>query len=146
MFGYLRGFDDLVDQVERMNREMEGLFGDWPARSGIRSVASGTFPAINVGGSAEQVDVYAFVPGIEPDSLDIQLQQNLLTIAGERKVEFPEESQRYRSERFNGAFRRVLTLPDDVDPDKVSASYKDGVLHVRVERAEVARPRRIEVH
>lgn len=146
MLGYLRGFDDIFDQVERMNREMEGLFGTRPAWSGIRSVAPGTFPAINVGSSAEQVDLFAFAPGLDPATIEVELQQNLLTIAGERKVEVPEDKQMYRNERFSGRFRRVLTLPEDVDPDQVQANYKDGVLHVSVKRSEVARPRRIEVH
>ncbi|MDZ7750282.1 MAG: Hsp20/alpha crystallin family protein [Gammaproteobacteria bacterium] len=146
MLGYLRGFDDIFDQVERMNRDMEGLFGNRPAWSGIRSVAPGTFPPINVGSSAEQVDLFAFAPGLDPATIEVEMQQNLLTIAGERKVELPEDKQLYRNERFSGRFRRVLTLPEDVDPDQVSASYKDGVLHITVKRSEVAKPRRIEIH
>jgi HSP20 family protein len=146
MLGYLTGFDtDLFGQLERVRRQMDQAFGDWSGTTGIRSMAAGTFPAINVGASEEQVDVYVFAAGMDPKSLDISLQQNLLTISGERKIESPESAQFYRQERFSGSFRRVITLPEDVDPDRVNASYRDGVLHVAVQRREAVRPRQIEV-
>jgi HSP20 family protein len=108
-------------------------------------VARGTYPPVNVGSTPEQVDVYLFAAGVDSKSLDITLQQNLLTVAGERKLITEEGADYYRKERFDGAFRRVVTLPEDVDPDKVDASYRDGVLHVRIQRREAVRPRQIEV-
>jgi HSP20 family protein len=146
MLGYLTGFDnDLFDQFERMRRQMDWLFGERGGPLGIRSVASGTYPAINVGASSEQVDVYVFAAGTDPKSLDVSLQQNLLSVSGERKIDIPKEAQLYRHERFDGSFRRVITLPDDVDPEKVSATHRDGVLHITVQRREVVKPRKIEV-
>lgn len=146
MLGYLTGFDnDAFGQLERMRRQMDRLFGDWSGPAGIRSMTAGTFPEINVGASEEQVDIYVFAAGMDPKSLDISLQQNLLTISGERKVETPENTQFYRQERFSGSFRRVITLPEDVDPDRVNASYRDGVLQITVHRREAVRPRQIEV-
>ena len=73
------------------------------------------------------------------------LQQNLLTVSGARTAEVPEGAQAYRRERFGGEFQRVITLPDDVDPDKVDAVYRDGVLHITVQRREEVQPRKIEV-
>jgi len=146
MFGYLTGFDtDVFDQFDRMRRQMDRMLGDVSRPAGIRSLAAGTFPAINVGVSEEQVDVYLFAAGIDPKSLNISMQQNLLTVEGERKIEYPEKVQLYRQERFSGRFRRVLTLPEDVDPDQVSAHYRDGVLQITVKRREAVRPRQIEV-
>ena len=146
MFGYLTGFDnDLFAQFERMGREMDAVFGDKGGARGIRSVTAGTYPAINIGASPKQVDVYVFAAGAYPKSLDISLQQNLLTVSGERKIELPESAQAYRRERFTGSFKRVITLPDDVDTDKVNATYKDGVLHITVQRKEELQPRKIEV-
>ena len=131
MFGYMAGFDsDLFDHFERMRREMDAMFGASGGPLGIRSVAAGTYPAINVGASPRQVDVYVFAAGADPKSLDVSLQQNLLTVSGERKNELPEGAQ---------------ALPDDVDPDKVNATYKDGVLHISVQRKEELQPRKIEV-
>lgn len=147
MLGYLTGFDnDVFDQFERMRREMDQLFGDGNSPRGIRSAVAGSYPAINVGASPGQVDVYLFAAGMDPKSLDISLQQNLLTVAGERKIESPENVQFYRQERFSGGFHRVITLPEDVDPDKVNAGYRDGVLHITVQRREAVRPRQIEVN
>jgi len=147
MFGYLTGFDnDVFDQFERMRRQMDRMFGDrFTTPAGIRSLAAGTFPAVNVGASEEQVDIYLFAAGVDPKTLNISLQQNLLTIEGERKIEYPEKAQFYRQERFSGKFRRVLTLPEDVDPEQVNAHYRDGVLQITVKRREAVRPRQIEV-
>lgn len=142
MNGYLSPFDSLLDELRRWEREP--FPSPWLA--GIRSTRQGTFPPLNVGASEESVDVYVFAAGLDTDSLDLSLRQNLLTIAGQRRLEAEENASYYRQERFSGSFRRVLTLPEDVDPDDVKASYRDGVLHVRVGRREAARPRRIEVH
>lgn len=137
---------DVFDQLERMRRDMDQMFGDWTAGPiGIRSAGAGTYPQINVGSSPDRVDIYAFAAGMDPKSLDISMQQNLLTITGERKLDEPEKADYYRKERFSGSFRRAITLPEDVDPDKVNATYRDGVLHLVVQRREEVKPRKIEV-
>jgi HSP20 family protein len=146
MLGYLTGFDnDAFDQFDRMRRQMDRMFGDWSGPAGIRSLAAGSFPAVNIGVSEQQVDIYVFAAGMDPKTLNISLQQNLLTIEGERTIEYPEHVQFYRQERSSGSFRRVLTLPEDVDADKVEARYRDGVLQITVRRREAVRPRQIEV-
>ncbi len=68
-------------------------------------------------------------------------------ISGERKTEMPqgEEVSTYAQERFNGTFRRVISLPDDIDVNRIEADCQDGLLHVRVARSEASRPRRIEI-
>ena len=143
MFGSLTNYgDSLFDEFRRMQDE---LFGRSPWPAGIRSVSRGTYPPINVGATPEQVDVYLFAAGLDRQTLDISLQQNLLTVAGERKAPAEKDAGYYRKERFDGAFRRVITLPEDVDPEQVEASYRDGVLQIHVQRREAARPRQIEV-
>lgn len=148
MFGSLfSSFDSgLGDELRRLENEVDQLFGSsaWPA--GIRSVRRGTFPPINVGATPERVDVYLFAAGLDPRSLDLSIQQNLLTVSGSRKVEVKEDAEYYRRERFDGDFRRVISLPEDVDPDRVEAKYRDGVLQVTVRRREAARPRQITVN
>lgn len=135
--------NDLFNQFGRMQRDLDTLFGTLPI--GIRAMAAGSYPPINIGSTPKQVDVYVFAAGMDPQKLDVSLEQNLLTIAGERVSEPPESAQIYRSERFSGQFKRVLTLPEDIDPDKVNASYKDGVLHITIQRKEELQPRKIEV-
>jgi len=146
MFGSLTNFDgSLFDDLRRIQHEMEEMYGPraWPA--GIRSVARGTYPPINVGATSEGVDVFLFAAGLDPKALDISIQQNLLTVAGERVDEIPDNVEHYRRERFSGTFRRVISLPEDVDPDKVNAQYVDGVLRISISRREASRPRQIEV-
>ena len=146
MFPNLGSFEDsLVDEFRRMQMDMDQLFGTSPWPSGIRAVARGTWPSINVGSTPDQVDIYLFAAGLDPSSLDISIQHNLLTVSGERKRSSGEGVSYYRTERFDGSFRRVVTLPDDVDPDKTEARYRDGVLHIIVQRRESAKPRQIEV-
>ena len=146
MFAYRTNFSgSLLDQFRRMEGELDELFGrdSWPA--GIRSVAQGTYPPVNLGTTPEQVDVYLFAAGLDPKSLDISLQQNLLTISGERNGSAREDVNYYRKERFDDSFRRLITLPDDVDPEQVEARYRDGILQISVKRREASRPRQIEV-
>jgi HSP20 family protein len=147
MFGNLTGFGaGLLDDFQRLEQQLDQLFGgsDWPIS--IRSTQQAGFPPVNVGSSSESVDVYLFAAGLDPQSLDLSLQQNLLTITGERQPQHDADAQVFRQERFTGGFRRTIALPEDVDPELVSAHYREGVLHVRVGRSEAARPRRIAVH
>lgn len=146
MFGSLTNLDGaLFDDFRRMEQQLEELFGRGSLLPGIRSVARGTFPPINVGATAEKVDVYLFTPGIDPQSLDVSIQQNLLTVSGERKDAAQENAKYYRKERYQGEFRRVITLPEDIDQEKVEAKYVDGVLHICVHRREASKPRKIEI-
>jgi len=146
MFGSLSSFEGgLFDEFRRLERDMDQLFGAGPWPTGLRAVARGTYPPINIGGTPDQIDVYLFAAGVNPKSLDISIQHNLLTVVGERRLITEEGADYYRKERFDDAFRRVVTLPDDVNSDKVDASYRDGVLHITIQRRESAKPRQIEV-
>lgn len=146
MFGVFPSFEgSLFDDIRRVQQQMDELFGSWAAPSEIRSLPTGAFPPINVGMTPEKVDVYLFAAGVDPKSLDISLQKNLLTVTGRREVPTDPKATYYRQERFGGEFSRAVTLPDDVDPDQVEAKYRDGVLHVSVRRRESARPRQIKI-
>ena len=145
MYSTLFNFsDDLFNELENLQRH-------WVGRnilSNIRPVARGSFPAINLGSTPSSIEVYAFVPGVDAKSLDIQIDKNLLTLQGERVLQLPKEDSKltvYAQERFSGKFKRVITLPDDVDVSKVSATYKEGVLHISIQRREEAQTKRIEI-
>jgi len=124
---------------------MDELFGQWSAPTGIRSLPRGSFPAVNVGAGPDKLEVYLFIPGVDPRQLDISIQQNLLSVSGERHVTPDEKANYYRQERFSGEFRRAITLPEDVATDGVDARYRDGVLQISIPRREQARPRQIQV-
>lgn len=136
-------------ELERLQRDVQQAFGSGGLPTSIRAVATGAFPAINVGSTPAAVEIYAFAPGIDPAKLDVQLDRGVLTLSGERTETGAgggdERVAEYANERFSGRFRRTVSLPDDIDPERVTASYKDGVLHVTVSRRESAQPRRIEI-
>lgn len=80
--------------------------------------------------------------------LDVQIEKGVLTLAGERKLEAPAQDAQatiHIDERYAGRFRRVVTLPDDIDANAVQAKYRDGVLHISIPRREAAQPRRISI-
>ena len=136
---------DVFAGLDRLQREMQQAFDLSP---GIRGVWQGGFPALNVGGTPQSVEIHAYAPGLDPATVELNLDRGVLTIAGERKSGLPangEKSAVHIDERFAGRFRRVVSLPDDVDPNGVSADYRDGVLHISVKRRETARPRRITI-
>jgi len=136
---------DLFAEVDRLQRELQQSFDT--VSPSIRGFARG-YPALNVGSTPKSVEVYAFAPGIDPARIEINLERGVLTIEGERASALPAnhgKATAHINERFEGRFRRVLSLPDDIDPAAVNASYRDGVLHVSVQRRESAQPRRIEV-
>jgi HSP20 family protein len=145
MFTPLTTFENLFDELRRVEQGMDDWFGRWSVPAGIRSVARGTFPATNIGATDQEVEVYLFAPGLDPKKLQVSIQQNLLQVSGERTLPRNERATYFRQERYGGEFRRVITLPDDVDPDKVDAAYRDGVLQISLRRREAARPRRIEI-
>lgn len=148
MFGNLTGLSNTVfDEFWRLQQEMlEQFFSDGAGPGGIRSLPRGAFPAINVISTAQTVRVYLFAPGIDAKALNVSLQQNLLTIEGKRAISVEEQANYYRRERFGGEFRRVVSLPEDVDPARVEAQYRDGIVQIIVQRQESAKPRQIEIH
>lgn len=137
---------DMLAEMDRLQREMQQAFDLSPT---IRGIARQGFPALNVGHTPQTLEIYAFVPGVDPGSIDVQLERGLLTLAGERQAALPDAQSKaavHINERFAGKFHRALTLPDDADPEGVDAHLQDGVLHITVRRRAAAQPRRIEIH
>lgn len=148
---------DLFAEMDRIQREMQQTFGMEPS---IRGVGRGGFPAMNVGSTPQSVELYAFLPGLDPNAIEVNLERGVLTVAGERpdmtatggsaggNAGGSAGSGRatvHINERFAGRFRKVVSLPEDADPDGVSAQYRDGVLHISVKRKQQVQPRRISV-
>jgi len=147
MFGsQFSGNGGLFQEFRSLEREMDELLGRWAWPLGIRSAAPGTFPPMNIGVTPDKIEVFFFAPGLEPKSIDVSVQQNVLTIAGERQAPAQDDLTWYRKERFEGSFHRVISLPEDVEPDRIQARYRDGVLYVAAERSESAKPRQIQIN
>lgn len=137
---------DLFAELDRLQRDVQQAFDLSPS---IRGFGRGGYPALNVGGTPQSVEIYTFAPGLDPATIEAQIERGVLTIAGERSADHLKTADRkstlHINERFAGRFRRVVSMPDDVDPDSVNATYRDGVLHISVKRRESAQPRRITV-
>ncbi|MDA7088419.1 Hsp20/alpha crystallin family protein [Pseudomonas sp. SA3-5] len=138
----------LLAEFERLQQELQQEFAN-PGRPGsIRALASGAFPALNVGSSPSAIEIYAFAPGLDASKLDVQIDHGLLSISGERESALPQDNgtlSTYANERFAGPFKRTVSLPGDADPEKVQAHYRNGVLHITVARQESAQPKRIDI-
>jgi HSP20 family protein len=136
---------DIFSELENLHQQVQRAFS---AGTGIRGNTMGAYPMLNVGRTPQSIELYAFAPGLDPASIEVNLERGVLTIAAERNRDLPakhEQSTIHINERFAGRFRRVLSLPEDVDPGNVSAQYRDGVLHIQLKRRESAQPRRITV-
>ena len=148
MFGLRSPYDDVFNEFRRLEREFDALLDGGSTLSGNRNIrvfSSGAFPAVNVAATPDAVTIYLFAPGIDAKSLETSIQQNVLSVTGSREVKPQEGGTYFRQERFSGAFRRVVALPEDVDPEKVEARYVEGIVHIKVGRRASEKPRRIDI-
>lgn len=147
MNGMFRSSADVFAELNRMQSLLDQVFPT--PRASIRSTAGTGFPILNVGTTPNSVEVMALAPGLDLDKLEITVDRGLLVIAGERKGQLPPPAERvaiYAQERFAGPFRRVVSLPEDADPARVDARYRDGILRISVAKRESSLPRRIDVN
>jgi HSP20 family protein len=101
---------------------------------------------VDIKEEADRFVLYADIPGVDPDAIDIQMDKGLLTIKGERSSVRREEGERYsRVERSHGVFHRRFALPDSADPDGITASGEHGVLEIVIPKRPETTPRRIRV-
>lgn len=138
----LAAFRNEIDQL------FERLFHDpWGSRwSGALAPWTGWFPQLDLVESDSEVTLRAELPGVNADDLKIELSGNMLTLSGEKSEEKDEKHGDYRHcERRFGSFRRTVQLPAEVDPEKVDATFKDGVLHLKLLKHPGVRPKRIKV-
>ena len=138
-------FREVATLQDRMNR----LFRETYNQSNQdESLTSTNFaPAVDVYEDEHNVTLKVEVPGIDEKDIDIRLENNLLTVHGERKIEKEEKEENYRRvERHYGSFTRTFTLPPTVDAERVSANYDKGVLKVTLPKKAEAKPKQIKVN
>jgi HSP20 family protein len=138
---------DSFQNLRRLNSVLDEAFGNWPFQpEGSGSITSAWNPACDVFEDGDSVKIVAELPGVKPEDVKLSLENNVLTIRGEKKQEAEERNERvHRYERSYGSFERAFMLPSTVDGEKVSADYRNGILTVVVPKAERARPREIPV-
>ena len=119
-----------------LQRELGNLLDTW----------TGWHPRVDVAESEHAFTVHAELPGLRKEDIQVTLEDDMLTIAGERKYEDAQkDDQFYRRERAYGTFRRSFGLGTEVDADKIAANYKDGILTLTLPKSEAAKPRQIDV-
>ena len=140
-YGWRSAFDDL----ERMRRDMDRLSGQvsgqayWPIQAGV-------FPLVNVTEDQDHFYIRSEIPGMQSEEINISAAGRNLTISGERKIASEGENVRYhRRERDEGKFSRAIALPSDIQIGKVEAEYVDGILSIKIPKAEAAKPKQIAV-
>jgi len=135
-FVYRDPFDQLQQELERMVDAAFGPVGRSP----------GVYPPVNVFDQGEAYVVKAEVPGVPPEKIDINVEDDTVTLRGERAFSEPAKDAAYhRRERGHGQFRRVVRVPSRIAADEAKAQYRDGVLTLTIPKARDARPRRIQI-
>src|ERR687890_1586495 len=133
--------------LQRLNRILDEAFAGLPFSEEGNVITSTWFAPTDVSEDANSLRITMELPGVNPDDVRLSLENNILTIRGEKKHQAEENNERvHRFERTYGQFERTFALPNTVDPEKIEARYEDGVLLVRIPKAERARPREIRVN
>lgn len=123
-----------MDGLRRLNHVLDEAFG------------SAWVPAVDVFEDKDSVKIIAELPGVSRDDVKLSIENNVLTIRGEKKQEAEENTERvHRYERTYGSFERAFALPNSIDTDKIEADHADGILTISIPKAEKARPREIPV-
>ena len=112
----------------------------------VSSEENGWMPRVDITDDKDSIHIHAEVPGMKKEDVKVTFENGLLSISGERKREEKKEgTDYYRIERRYGSFARSFRLPEEVQPDKIQASYKDGILQITLPKAEEKKPREIEI-
>ncbi len=137
MFG--RGLDPW-SEFQRIENEMNRVLSRYVSPS------TSDFPAVNIWADGEETMVTTEIPGIDPDTIDISVIGKTLMIKGNREPEKPDEGSSYhRRERWYGQFTKTIELPFNIEAEKVSAKFFNGILTIRLPRAEAEKPKKISI-
>lgn len=140
-------FRDLATLRDRIERLFDDSFGRLGSELGSEALEARTWaPAVDIVETENDIVLNADVPGVDPKDVDIQVENGMLTLKGERRFQSDVKEDNYRRvERVFGTFVRSFALPQTVDPDKVEANYRNGVLEVKLPKRAEAKPKQIKV-
>ena len=134
---------DPFDALFRLQRALDTrLDSDWLSSA---TTGAGAFPPINLFQQGHDYVAVIELPGIKPDSLNVEAKESSLRIAGTKSVDYSDKASLHRRERIAGSFDRTITLPVRIDPDRIQAEYRDGILALFIPRAESDKPRSIKI-
>jgi HSP20 family protein len=135
------GTSPLMRLQGQMNRMLENFFDDAPVLRGYGA----SYPAMNLWQDGDTAYAETELPGLNMEEIEVFVSGKELTINGERKIATPEKATYHRRERASGRFTRVLTLPWEIDADKVQAKFDDGVLTIALPKSESCKPKKVNV-
>jgi HSP20 family protein len=143
---------DPIREIDSLQGEMNRLFSSFFETPTTRGGGNGTatarrwIPAMDLIETGDHFVLKADLPGMDEGDVNIEVENNVLTVSGERKTAHEEKHEGYyRLERATGAFSRSLTLPEGIDPESVTATFHNGVLEVRVPKPAEIKPRRVQI-
>ncbi len=141
---------DVLRELDNLRREIDqafrGGYGRSLGGSFLTPATARRFPLVNISEDDGNVYLEALIPGVEPAAIDLTAMRNTITIGGERKPFAEQKGQIvHRAELGSGTFSRTVELPVDIDPNKVSAQSRDGIMLVTLGKAEHAKPKKIEI-
>lgn len=132
------------EEMDRVKRYLDQVLGQ-TNRSLLERRNAGVFPLVNLTETQDAYILRAEIPGVPADKLDIQTMGRNITISGERTIETNQSAKYHRREREGGRFSRAISLPGEIDRDKISATLKNGIVKLTVPKAEKSKPRKIEI-
>lgn len=136
---------DPVSGLSTLQRELDRVFQNPLLGLDLGFSGRGVFPPVNIFSDPDGYVARIELPGVSPDRLTIESHDRTVIIRGQRELPTPEGASFHRRERNSGEFSRSLQLPNDVDPGRAEASYKNGILTLRIPKREEAKPRQITV-
>jgi HSP20 family protein len=140
-------FRDLVSLQDRMNRVFDDAFRGQRGAHEDWALGGSWAPSVDIYEHNGNLVLKAELPGIDPKDVDVRVENNVLTLRGERKIDDEVKQESYhRVERSYGSFTRSFTLPNVVDTDKIKADFKDGVLQLVLPKREEAKPKQIAIN
>lgn len=135
----------LFDPFESFSRDFENMFRDFNRRSGMTQLEDMNLPLCDVEETDKEYVLEFDLPGVKKDEINIEVVGNQIVVSGERRQEKKEEGKQHRMERRYGSFQRVFTMTDEIDPNRIEASFDNGVLRMTVPKSEEAQPKRITI-
>jgi HSP20 family protein len=140
-----RQYSTMQDRTNRMNRLFRELLNSEAPEEALTTTSFA--PPVDIYEDEHNISLKLEVPGIDENDIDVRIDNNTLTVHGERKIEKEEKEENFRRvERQYGSFTRTFTLPNSVDPGQVSAHYDKGVLKIKLAKKAEAKPKQIKVN
>lgn len=140
----ITAFADPFETLFNLQRELEARVASGWLQD--QTASQGPFPPINIFQQGDDILAIVELPGLDKKELNIQARENTIRVSGKKAVEYPDKVSVHRRERVFGEFDRTLSLPIQVDPDRIKAEYREGILALFLPRAERDKPRSIRIN